>query len=69
VLSLSGYIPGVSGVPSIQPATAIFGIRAMISLVPILASLVTIVALQMYPLHSAKLTSVRARVEELRKMK
>ena len=69
VLSLSGYIPAVSGVPSIQPATAIFGIRAMISLVPILASLVTIVALQMYSLHSAKLKSVRVRMEERRKTK
>lgn len=67
VLSLSGYIPAVSGVPSIQPATALFGIRAMIALVPIVASLVTIAALQMYPLHSAKLRSVRVRVEELRK--
>jgi len=67
VLSLSGYIPAVSGVPSIQPSTAIFGIRAMVSLVPILASLVTILALQMYPLHSAKLKRVRMRLEELRK--
>ena len=67
VLSLSGYIPAVSGVPSIQPATALFGIRAMIALVPIVASLVTIAALQMYPLHSAKVRSVRVRVEELRK--
>jgi len=67
VLSLSGYIPSVSGVAAVQPATAIFGIRAIIALVPIAASLVTIAALQMYPLHSAKLKRVRVRVDELKK--
>ena len=66
VLSLSGYIPSVSGVAAVQPATAIFGIRAMIALVPIAASLVTIAALQMYPLHSARLQRVRVRVGELK---
>jgi GPH family glycoside/pentoside/hexuronide:cation symporter len=66
VLSLSGYIPSVSGVAAVQPATAIFGIRAMIALVPISASLVTIAALQMYPLHSARLQRVRVRIGELK---
>ena len=66
VLSLSGYIPSVSGVAAVQPATAIFGIRAMIALVPIAASLVTIAALQMYPLHSARLQRVRVRIGELK---
>jgi len=67
VLSLSGYIPAVAGEAAVQPASAIFGIRAMVSLVPIAASLVTIYALQMYPLHSAKLKRVRVRVDELKK--
>jgi len=66
VLSLSGYIPSVSGVAAVQPATAIFGIRAIIALVPIAASLVTIAALQMYPLHSARLQRVRVRIGELK---
>ncbi|HEY4718197.1 MAG TPA: MFS transporter [Anaerolineales bacterium] len=65
VLSASGYISGV--VDAAQPASAVFGIRAMIALVPIVASLVTISALQMYPLHSARLKTVRARVGRLRK--
>jgi GPH family glycoside/pentoside/hexuronide:cation symporter len=67
VLSLTGYIPAEVGVAAIQPAAAIFGIRAMVALVPIAASLVTIAALQMYPLHSGRLKVVRARVEELRR--
>jgi GPH family glycoside/pentoside/hexuronide:cation symporter len=67
VLSFSGYIPAVSGVAAFQPASAIFGIRAMVALIPILASLVTIAALQMYPLHSARLKRVRVRVDKLRK--
>jgi GPH family glycoside/pentoside/hexuronide:cation symporter len=67
VLSLTGYIPAESGVAAVQPAAAIFGIRAIVALVPIAASLVTIAALQMYPLHSGRLKLVRARVEELRR--
>lgn len=67
VLSMSGYIPAVAGEAAIQPDSAIFGIRAMIALVPIAASLATIFALQKYPLHSARLKSVRVRVDELRR--
>jgi GPH family glycoside/pentoside/hexuronide:cation symporter len=69
ILSVSSYLPAESGVAQMQPATAVFGIRAMIALIPILASLVTIAALQMYPLHSARLKRVRVQVEELRKTK
>jgi GPH family glycoside/pentoside/hexuronide:cation symporter len=67
ILSVSNYLPAESGVAQVQPATAVFGIRAMIALIPILASLVTIAALQFYPLHSARLKRVRVRVGELRK--
>jgi GPH family glycoside/pentoside/hexuronide:cation symporter len=67
VLGFSGYIPAVAGHVAIQPDSAIFGIRAMIALVPIAASLVTIFALQKYPLHSGRLKLIRARVEELRR--
>ncbi|MEX1247400.1 MAG: MFS transporter [Anaerolineales bacterium] len=67
VLSSSGYISGAVEADPVQPASAIFGIRAMIALVPILASLVTIAALQMYPLHTGRLKTVRARVGRIRK--
>ncbi len=66
VLLTSGYVsrPGV-GVE--QPDSAVFGIRAMITLVPILASLVAIWGLQHYPLHSGKLDAMRERSRKLRK--
>lgn len=63
ILSSSGYLAG----EPVQSASAVFGIRAMMALIPIAASLVTIAALQMYPLHSARLKTVRARVDDLRK--
>lgn len=67
VLTLSGYIPSGAGEPVVQPASAVFGIRAMIALVPIVASLVTIAALQKYPLHGGRLKLVRSRANDLRK--
>ena len=65
VLLTSGYVsrPG-AGVQ--QPDSAVFGIRAMISLVPILVSLLAIWGLQHYPLHSGKLAAVRVKTKKLR---
>lgn len=67
VLSSSGYISAALESNPVQPPSAIFGIRAMIALVPVVASLVAIWALQKYPLHSARLKTVRDKVKRLRK--
>lgn len=70
VLSTSGYInASAQNLYPEQPPAAIFGLRAMLSLVPIAASLVTIWALQMYPLHSERLKKMRAKTAGLRKAK
>jgi GPH family glycoside/pentoside/hexuronide:cation symporter len=65
VLLTSGYVSSPQ-VEVVQPASAVFGIRAMITIIPILASLVAIWGLQHYPLHSGKLAAVRLRSKELR---
>lgn len=67
VLTLTNYVNATATVlyPE-QPASAVFGIRAMTSLAPIVASAVVIWALQMYPLHSERLKALRAKVASLR---
>jgi GPH family glycoside/pentoside/hexuronide:cation symporter len=69
VLSSSGYISSIGLDTPVQPESAIFGLRAMMVLIPIAASLVTIGALQLYPLHSARLKQVQTRVAAIRKTK
>ena len=70
VLSTSGYInASPQNLYPEQPPAAIFGLRAMLTLVPIAASIVTIWALQMYPLHSKRLKQMQAKTADLRKAK
>lgn len=65
ILLTSGYVSSaVSDI--VQPASAVFGIRAMITLLPILASLVAIWGLQHYPLHSGRLQAMRVRSKKMR---
>jgi GPH family glycoside/pentoside/hexuronide:cation symporter len=67
VLSLTNYVNATANVlyPE-QPASAVFGIRAMTSLAPIAASVIVIWALQMYPLHTERLKALRAKIASLR---
>jgi len=65
VLLTTGYVSS-PGAEVVQPASAVFGIRAMITLVPVIASLVAIWGLQHYPLHSGKLDAVRVKSRKLR---
>lgn len=44
----------------VQPPAALFGIRSLIALLPIVASIVVIAALQRYPLHGARYERVRS---------
>jgi glycoside/pentoside/hexuronide:cation symporter, GPH family len=50
----------------IQPPSAVLGIRAMASVIPILASLVVIWALSRYPLHGPRLIGLRQKQSQLR---
>jgi GPH family glycoside/pentoside/hexuronide:cation symporter len=65
ILLTSGYVANPAA-DAAQPASAVFGIRAMITLIPMLASLVAILGLQVYPLHGGKLQTMRARSKKLR---
>ena len=49
-----------------QPPAAVFGIRALMALLPIAASLVVIAALQRYPLHGERYRTLRAALAWLR---
>jgi glycoside/pentoside/hexuronide:cation symporter, GPH family len=49
-----------------QPEAAIWGIRIMVAIVPVIASAVVIWALQMYPLHSEQLKTLRSRIAGIR---
>jgi len=49
-----------------QPPAARFGIRALIALLPIAASIVALGALQLYPLHGGRYTAMREALARLR---
>jgi GPH family glycoside/pentoside/hexuronide:cation symporter len=49
-----------------QPPSALLGIRALIALLPIAASIVAVAALQLYPLHGRRYLSMRAALVALR---
>jgi GPH family glycoside/pentoside/hexuronide:cation symporter len=49
-----------------QPPAALFGIRSLIALLPLVASIVVIAALQRYPLHGSRYRAMRAALEALR---
>ncbi len=67
VFAFSGYISSSSAtLYPVQPAPAVFGIRAMTTLLPLVASLLVVLALHRYPLHGAKLADLHAAVARLR---
>ncbi len=49
-----------------QPPAALFGLRALIALLPIVASVVVIAALQRYPLHGERYRKLRATLAQMR---
>jgi GPH family glycoside/pentoside/hexuronide:cation symporter len=49
-----------------QPPAALLGIRALIALLPLAASLVVVAALQRYPLHGPRYRAMRAALDALR---
>ncbi len=66
ILYLTRYVSSTpDNLYPVQPAAAVFGIRVMTSLFPILASLVVLWALSRYPLHGARLAAVREQRDRL----
>jgi glycoside/pentoside/hexuronide:cation symporter, GPH family len=67
IFSLTGFVntPDQT-IYQVQPDSAIWGIRFMVSIAPIIASAVVVWALQMYPLHSEQLKALRANIAGMR---
>ncbi|MDK2923545.1 MAG: glycoside/pentoside/hexuronide:cation symporter, family, partial [Pseudothermotoga sp.] len=65
VLSKSGYDPNL-GVDQ-QPASAIFGIRALCSAIPIVATLVGVLVLRKYPLEGSYLEQIKEKLKQMHK--
>jgi GPH family glycoside/pentoside/hexuronide:cation symporter len=67
VLSVSGYVQPATptDVPA-QPAAALWGMRILIAVLPMLAMAIAYWAISRYPLHGEKLTVVKQRLVELR---
>jgi GPH family glycoside/pentoside/hexuronide:cation symporter len=65
ILPLTGYDASLA----VQPEMAVLGFRFLMAGAPILALLVTVVALYFYPLHGERLHKVRARVDDLHRHK
>lgn len=59
VLPLTGYIAGAA----VQPASAVMGFRFLMAGAPLLAVVVTIIALRHYPLHGEQLRAVREQID------
>lgn len=62
-------ITGYDATLETQPAEAIWGIRILIALVPILAIGIGLSALKSYPLHGQRLAQLRARLKRLHEQK
>jgi len=58
VLSRTGYSADLA----VQPASAIAGLRALVTVVPWIALVIAIVSIYFYPLHGARLAEVQRRV-------
>jgi GPH family glycoside/pentoside/hexuronide:cation symporter len=67
ILQLTGYVSSTPQVlyPQQTPA-ALLGIRALIALLPVAASVVAIAALQLYPLHGRRYEAMRGTLAALR---
>ena len=67
ILHLTRYVASTpTDLYPTQPPAALFGIRALMALLPILASIVVIVALQGYPLHGGRHRQMREAIARLR---
>jgi len=68
VFAYSGYITSSGGeLYPVQPPLAVFGIRAMAALAPLVASLLAVVVLSRYPLHGPKLAALQQSIVQLRR--
>jgi len=65
VLSTTLQLSGYNAYLSEQPATAVVGMRLLVTLVPVVALAAAFVGAWVYPLHGARLAEVRERVAEL----
>jgi len=60
ILQLTRYVASSPGnLYPTQPPSALFGIRALLALLPLAASIVAIAALQLYPLHGRRYEAMR----------
>ncbi len=67
ILYLSRYISSTpDNLYPQQPASAVLGIRAMTSIIPVLASAIVIWTLQRYPLHGERLKAMRETIAAMR---
>jgi GPH family glycoside/pentoside/hexuronide:cation symporter len=67
ILGFTGYIASSDAELYVaQPASALLGLRVLTAGLPLLASLIVIGFLQLYPLHGKRLAQVRQRQAELR---
>ncbi len=60
VLDWAGYIPEVDGVVSAQPESALLAIRVMVSLVPIVLLIISMIVVARYPITREKLVEIQA---------
>jgi GPH family glycoside/pentoside/hexuronide:cation symporter len=68
ILNLTRYVPSTDEILyPVQPASAVLGIRIMVAMAPILASLVVVWALSRYPLHGHRLAALRERMGALQR--
>ena len=65
VLSATLQLTGYDAYLGEQPAAAVFGMRLLVTLVPVVALAVAFAGAWVYPLHGAKLAKIRERVAEL----
>ncbi|MCL4426468.1 MAG: MFS transporter [Firmicutes bacterium] len=65
VLKVSGYDPNLA----VQPASAIAGLRFLMTAVPLVALIISVLVLRYYPLHGPRLEEVRAAVARLHEEK
>ncbi|MGE5576684.1 MAG: MFS transporter [Syntrophothermus sp.] len=61
VLNTSGY----NAYAAVQPATAVIGIRFLIAGVPLVALVLALISIWLYPLHGAKLAAVKEAIANL----
>jgi GPH family glycoside/pentoside/hexuronide:cation symporter len=69
VLGATGYVAAAdTALNPVQPASALLGIRMLVAGMPFLASLLVVFCLQRYPLHGQRLSLLRQRQTDLRRV-